>query len=121
MIGHAPGETVKVKGGREKGGNASLPGDNRVSRRIRPLALLILFFWLERVVAVVTAGRSRRSEPRPMTRPGARRPGPADPLRCSAAPIRARQRPLWPNAAPARAPPRLLLRFLAPCRSACSV
>eukprot|EP00962_Isochrysis_galbana_P013662 scaffold3872_cov123-Isochrysis_galbana.AAC.5 len=45
MIGHAPGETVTVKGkgAREKGGNASLPGDSRVSRRIRPLAILILF------------------------------------------------------------------------------
>eukprot|EP00962_Isochrysis_galbana_P008767 scaffold2441_cov121-Isochrysis_galbana.AAC.9 len=40
MIGRAPGETVK--GGGERGGNASLPGDSRVSRRIRPLALLIL-------------------------------------------------------------------------------
>eukprot|EP00962_Isochrysis_galbana_P062086 scaffold51099_cov337-Isochrysis_galbana.AAC.1 len=36
LIGHAPGETVK--GGREKGGNASPPGDSRVSRRIRPCA-----------------------------------------------------------------------------------
>eukprot|EP00962_Isochrysis_galbana_P036479 scaffold12623_cov174-Isochrysis_galbana.AAC.1 len=39
MIGRAPGG--KIKGGGEKGGNASLPGDSRVSRRIRPLALLI--------------------------------------------------------------------------------
>eukprot|EP00962_Isochrysis_galbana_P024460 scaffold7504_cov121-Isochrysis_galbana.AAC.3 len=38
MIGRAPGGTVK--GGGEKGGNASMPGDSRVSRRIRPLALL---------------------------------------------------------------------------------
>eukprot|EP00962_Isochrysis_galbana_P057903 scaffold30508_cov119-Isochrysis_galbana.AAC.1 len=43
MIGHAPGETVK--GGREKGGNASPPGDSRMSRRIHPLALLILHFF----------------------------------------------------------------------------
>eukprot|EP00962_Isochrysis_galbana_P003771 scaffold1054_cov116-Isochrysis_galbana.AAC.23 len=33
MIGRAPGEMIKGGGG--KGGNASLPGDNRVSRRIR--------------------------------------------------------------------------------------
>eukprot|EP00962_Isochrysis_galbana_P018868 scaffold5475_cov127-Isochrysis_galbana.AAC.2 len=39
MIGRAPGEMVRGGGG--KGGNASLPGDSRVSRRIRPLALLI--------------------------------------------------------------------------------
>eukprot|EP00962_Isochrysis_galbana_P018957 scaffold5502_cov115-Isochrysis_galbana.AAC.9 len=43
MIGHAPGETIK--GGRERGGNASPPGDSRVSRRIRPLALPILNFF----------------------------------------------------------------------------
>eukprot|EP00962_Isochrysis_galbana_P018684 scaffold5386_cov98-Isochrysis_galbana.AAC.4 len=42
MIGRAPGETVKGGGG--KGGNASLPGDSRVSRRIRPLALQAVFF-----------------------------------------------------------------------------
>eukprot|EP00962_Isochrysis_galbana_P026697 scaffold8298_cov148-Isochrysis_galbana.AAC.1 len=35
-VTHAQGRTVK--GGREKGGNASPPGDRRVSRRIRPLA-----------------------------------------------------------------------------------
>eukprot|EP00962_Isochrysis_galbana_P044404 scaffold17217_cov134-Isochrysis_galbana.AAC.6 len=39
MKGRAPGG--KVKGGGGKGGNASLPGDSRVSRRVRPLALLI--------------------------------------------------------------------------------
>eukprot|EP00962_Isochrysis_galbana_P028464 scaffold8997_cov116-Isochrysis_galbana.AAC.1 len=39
MKGRAPGG--KVKGGGGKGGNASLPGDSRVSRRFRPLALLI--------------------------------------------------------------------------------
>eukprot|EP00962_Isochrysis_galbana_P041120 scaffold15016_cov107-Isochrysis_galbana.AAC.1 len=43
MIGRAPGGTVK--GGGEKGGKASLPGDSRVSRRIRPLALLIFNFF----------------------------------------------------------------------------
>eukprot|EP00962_Isochrysis_galbana_P032662 scaffold10785_cov114-Isochrysis_galbana.AAC.8 len=41
MIGRAPGEMVKGGGG-GRGGNASLPGDSKVSRRIRPLALLIL-------------------------------------------------------------------------------
>eukprot|EP00962_Isochrysis_galbana_P000132 scaffold34_cov124-Isochrysis_galbana.AAC.11 len=35
--GRAPGGKVKVKGGGGKGGKASLPGDSRVSRRIRPL------------------------------------------------------------------------------------
>eukprot|EP00962_Isochrysis_galbana_P048969 scaffold20590_cov107-Isochrysis_galbana.AAC.2 len=44
MIGRAPGG--KVKGGGGKGGKASLPGDSRVSRRIRPLALLIFKFFL---------------------------------------------------------------------------
>eukprot|EP00962_Isochrysis_galbana_P058629 scaffold31794_cov107-Isochrysis_galbana.AAC.13 len=42
VIGHAPGETVKEGGKRKRDGNASLPGDSRVSRRIRLLALLIL-------------------------------------------------------------------------------
>eukprot|EP00962_Isochrysis_galbana_P050128 scaffold21571_cov120-Isochrysis_galbana.AAC.5 len=50
MIGRAPGVTVKGGGG--KGGNASLPGDSRVSRRIRPLALLILKKNFLRVVAL---------------------------------------------------------------------
>eukprot|EP00962_Isochrysis_galbana_P053298 scaffold24739_cov97-Isochrysis_galbana.AAC.2 len=45
MKGRAPGGKVKGRG--ERGGNASLPGDSRVSRRVRPLALLIFknFFY----------------------------------------------------------------------------
>eukprot|EP00962_Isochrysis_galbana_P043060 scaffold16275_cov118-Isochrysis_galbana.AAC.4 len=39
MIGRAPGETVKVKGGRgEKGGNASLPGDKPQVSRVNPFS-----------------------------------------------------------------------------------
>eukprot|EP00962_Isochrysis_galbana_P006425 scaffold1733_cov123-Isochrysis_galbana.AAC.1 len=60
MIGRAPGG--KVKGGGGKGGKASLPGDSRVSRRIRPLALLIFFFSMSRpVVVLVLRGRPRCS------------------------------------------------------------
>eukprot|EP00962_Isochrysis_galbana_P053596 scaffold25049_cov79-Isochrysis_galbana.AAC.1 len=44
MIGRAPGGKVKGRG--ERGGKASLPGDSRVYRRIRPLALLIFNFFL---------------------------------------------------------------------------
>eukprot|EP00962_Isochrysis_galbana_P044597 scaffold17359_cov142-Isochrysis_galbana.AAC.3 len=44
IIGHAPGENVK--GGRAKGGDAIPPEDSRVSCRIRPVAHLILFFFM---------------------------------------------------------------------------
>eukprot|EP00962_Isochrysis_galbana_P011717 scaffold3300_cov97-Isochrysis_galbana.AAC.5 len=56
MIGRAPGEMVK--GGGERGGNASLPGESKVSRRIRPLALLILNFFFSTAIQTSPATRA---------------------------------------------------------------